>query len=129
MNHWTFLMLAILCEVAGTTSMKLSVGLTKLYPSIAIFVFYAGAFAFNALATRTLDMSVAYAIWAGIGTALTALIGIYYFKEPTSVLKYASVGLIVIGVIGLHTSTRLDRDKPKVNDEPPVIGQSQKLTS
>lgn len=107
MSGWMFLSLAILCEVAGTTSMKLSVGLTKLGPSLCIFVFYAGAFAFNALATRTIELSVAYAIWAGIGTALTALIGIYYFREPAGVMKLCSIGLIVIGVIGLHTSSKL----------------------
>ena len=106
MTGWMFLSLAILCEVAGTTSMKLSMGLTKLTPSILIFVFYSGAFAFNALATRTMELSVAYAVWAGIGTALTALIGIYYFREPAGVMKLCSIGLIVIGVIGLHTSSR-----------------------
>ena len=106
MTGWMFLSLAILCEVAGTTSMKLSMGLTKLTPSVMIFVFYSGAFAFNALATRTMELSVAYAVWAGIGTALTALIGIYYFREPAGAMKLCSIGLIVIGVIGLHTSSR-----------------------
>jgi len=49
-------------------------------------------------------VSMAYAIWSGVGTALITLIGIWYFKESISVMKLASIGLIIIGVVGLHLS-------------------------
>jgi small multidrug resistance pump len=55
-------------------------------------------------ALKGIDVSLAYAIWSGIGTALITIIGILYFQEPLTLLKITSVGLIVIGVIGLNFS-------------------------
>lgn len=100
--HWFYLAGAILFEVAGTTSMKLSMGFTRLVPSILIFVFYAISFVALTFAVRKIDMSVSYAIWSGVGTALIALIGVYVFKESMTPLKVASMILIIIGVIGLN---------------------------
>lgn len=104
---WAVLCVAILFEVAGTTSMRLSEGFTRLTPSLLIFVFYAVSFALNTTVTRVLGLSVVYAVWSGVGTVLTAMIGIYYFKEPAAAFKLVSIGLIVIGVIGLHTASRM----------------------
>lgn len=100
--HWLYLAGAILFEVAGTTSMKLSQGFTRLAPSILIFVFYAISFVSLTFAVRKIDMSVSYAIWSGVGTALIAVIGVYYFKESMTLLKVTSIVLIIIGVIGLN---------------------------
>ena len=104
---WAVLAGAIVLEVAGTTCMRLSEGFSRLTPSVLIFVFYAASFALNTLVIRTLGLSVVYAVWSGVGTVLTAAIGLLYFKEPATAMKMASIGLIVIGVIGLHSSTRL----------------------
>ena len=104
---WVVLSFAILLEVAGTTSMRLSEGFTRPTPSVLIFVFYAASFALNTLVIRVLGLSVVYGVWSGVGTVLTALIGIYYFKEPATAVKLASIGLIVIGVMGLHSASRL----------------------
>lgn len=105
-QSWAVLSAAILFEVAGTTCMRLSDGFNRLTPSLLIFVFYAISFALNTLVIRTLGMSVVYAVWSGVGTVLTALIGYLYFKEPATALKMASTGLIVIGVFGLHSASR-----------------------
>ena len=102
---WAVLSAAILLEVAGTTSMRLSEGFSRLTPSVLIFVFYAGSFALNTMVIRTLGLSVVYAVWSGAGTVLTAAIGIWYFKEPATALKLACIGLIVIGVLGLHSAS------------------------
>ncbi len=104
---WAVLAVAILLEVAGTTSMRLSEGFTRLTPSVLIFVFYAASFALNTLVIRVLGLSVVYGVWSGVGTVLTALIGVYYFKEPVTAVKLASIGLIVIGVMGLHSASRV----------------------
>jgi small multidrug resistance pump len=101
--HWLYLAAAILLEVAGTTSMKLSNGLTRLLPSILIFVFYAISFTALSLALKKIPVSIAYAIWSGVGTALIAAIGIIYFRETLSFIKLVCIGLIVIGVVGLYT--------------------------
>jgi small multidrug resistance pump len=102
--YWIYLFLAILSEVAGTTNMKLSQGFTKPIPSIMIFVFYGISFTFLTLALKKIDISIAYAIWSGLGTALIAIIGFTVFNEPITAIKIASIGLIVIGVVGLHLS-------------------------
>jgi small multidrug resistance pump len=110
---WAVLSGAILFEVAGTTCMRLSEGFTRLAASVLIFVFYAVSFTLNTLVTlvtlvtRVLGLSVVYAVWSGVGTVLTALIGIYYFKEPATAAKLACIGLIVTGVMGLHAASRM----------------------
>jgi small multidrug resistance pump len=104
---WAVLAVAILLEVAGTTSMRLSEGFSRLTPSVLIFVFYAASFALNTLVIRVLGLSVVYGVWSGVGTVLTALIGVYYFKEPVTAIKLVSIGLIVIGVMGLHSASRV----------------------
>jgi small multidrug resistance pump len=103
---WTLLGVAILFEVAGTTCMRLSEGFTRLTPAVLIFVFYGVSFTLNTLIMRTLGLSVVYAVWSGVGTVLTALIGYLYFKEPVSALKIGSAALIVLGVVGLHMASR-----------------------
>ena len=104
MQYWLYLALAIVLEVTGTTSMKLSEGFTKIVPSILMFVFYLASIAALTLALKKIDVSVAYAVWAGLGTALIAVIGIVYFHESATLLKITSILLIVTGVVGLHLS-------------------------
>ncbi len=100
-----YLMLAIVAEVAGTTSIKLSEGFTRLVPSVAIFVFYGLSLIMLSLALKEVELSFAYALWSGVGIALIATVGILWFREPMGALKMVSLGLIVIGVTGLHLST------------------------
>jgi len=102
---WAVLSGAIALEVAGTVCMRLSEGLTRLAPTAFMLMFYAGAFLLNTLVVRVLGLSVTYAVWSGVGTVLTAIIGIWYFKEPATAIKMASIGLIVIGVMGLHSAS------------------------
>ena len=104
--HWYFLAAAIVFEVAGSTSMKLSQGLSRMGPTAMMFAFYAVAFACNAMALKRLDLSVTYAIWSGMGTALVAIIGITWFQEPATALRIGSILLIVVGVVGLALSAR-----------------------
>lgn len=107
MNYYYLLLLAIAFEVCGTTCMKLSQGFSKLIPSILIFVFYAASFSVFTLALKRLDVSIAYAIWAGLGMALVTVIGIFWFKEPVNALKIVSLIVVVAGVIGLNLSDRI----------------------
>ncbi len=102
MTAWLYLFGAITLEVAGTISMKLADGFTKLLPSFLVFFFYMLSLACLTMALKQINISIAYAIWAGIGTALIAVIGIVFFKEPLSMIKVGSLALIIIGVAGLH---------------------------
>ncbi|MFA5367610.1 MAG: multidrug efflux SMR transporter [Dehalococcoidia bacterium] len=99
---WLLLFVAIAFEVAGTTCMKLSDGFSKVVPSVLIFVFYGISFAVFAMALKKgIPLSIAYAIWCGIGISLIAAIGVMYFKEPVTALKIGSIALIIAGAVGL----------------------------
>lgn len=102
--HWLMLSIGIVMEIAGTTCLKLSDGLTKLVPSVLIFVFYGLSFAAAAYAMKRLDIGFVYAVWAGLGILLIGVIGIVYFKESVSALRIVSMLLIAVGVIGLNLS-------------------------
>lgn len=102
---WIFLISAICMEVCGTTCMKLSEGFSKWLPSLLIFVFYGISFTLMTFAVKKLELSIAYAIWSGVGTLLIALIGLFWFKEPLTILKIGSMVLVIAGVIGLNLSS------------------------
>ena len=84
---WLFLTAAIVLEVAGTVSMKLSHGFSNALPSVLLFLFYGASFTCLNFALRTIDVSVAYAIWSALGLMLVAAIGILVLRESASALK------------------------------------------
>ena len=102
MHSWLLLMGAIVAEVGGTTCLKLSDGFSRLVPSLGVVVLYSLAFVLLAAVLKSIDVSVAYAIWSGVGTALVAAIGILVFGEPLSAARLVSIGFIILGVVGLQ---------------------------
>lgn len=104
MHGWYFLGLAIILEVAGTTCMKLSDGLTRLWPTLGIVLFYLASFACLTFALRYIDMSVAYAVWAGLGIALVSFIGVLFFAEVMTIWRAGCIALVLLGVVGLNLS-------------------------
>ena len=105
MFAWMILAATIVAEVIGSMMMKLSNGFTEFWPSVGVFVCYSAALAGLTITLKYIELSIAYAIWAGAGTALIAMIGIAYFREPVSVLKIVSLVLVVAGVVGLQLSS------------------------
>lgn len=101
---WLYLIGAIVFEVFGTTMMKLSDGFTRLWPSIAMVLGYLATFGLLTLCLKTMQVGTAYALWAGLGTALVAVIGLVIFAEPLTVTKVAGVVLIIGGVVLLNLS-------------------------
>jgi len=101
-----YLAAAIILEICGTISLKLSQGFTRLGPAGVVVICYAASFALLSLALRGIDLSVAYAVWSGVGTAIVAAIGIVWFGEPAGGWKLLFLALIVLGVAGLHLSGR-----------------------
>jgi small multidrug resistance pump len=93
---------AILIEIGATTCLKYSDGFTKLWPSVGTVVGYLVSFVLLARVLKSIDVSIAYAIWAGAGTALIAVIGIIWLGEPASALKLAGIALVVLGVVALN---------------------------
>src|SRR5262245_44184953 len=103
---WVLLYTAILFEVAGITSMKLSSGFSEPLPSLAVPVFYIFSALAVILALKRIELSTAYAIWSGVGTALAAMICITYFREPLTLFKIISLVLVILVVLGLSLAAR-----------------------
>lgn len=103
-NFWLALFGAIVVEVIATLCLKLSDGMTRLLPSAIMLLGYGIAFYLLAYAVRQIELSIAYAIWAGLGILLTSMAGVFLFGESLSWAKAFSTGLIIAGVIGLFYS-------------------------
>ena len=99
---WFLLALAILSEVIGTLALKMSDGFSVLIPSIIVVVSYGISLWFLALCLKSIDVGTAYAIWAGVGTALIFIAGVFLFKEPVTAIKVVSLAFVIFGVVGLH---------------------------
>jgi len=85
-------------------SMKLSEGFSRLLPTVMIAVFYIASFSAMVMSLKRIELGVAYAVWAGIGTALIAIIGVVVFKEAATAIKLVAVVLIISGVVMLNLS-------------------------
>ncbi len=98
---WLILIVAGLFEMGWAVGLKYSQGFTKLIPSIFTIVGMIASFYFLSLALKSLPLGRAYAIWTGIGTVGTVILGIILFKEPVDIIRPICVGLIVVGIVGL----------------------------
>lgn len=104
---YLFLSIAIIAEVIATSALKSADGFTKLFPSLLVIVGYSIAFYFLSLVLKTVPVGLAYAIWAGAGTALIALAGFFLFSQPLDLPGIIGIILIVAGVaiINLFSKT------------------------
>lgn len=89
MMHWIYLSLAILFEVAGTLNMKLSEGFSKPLPSVLLVVFYICSLSFLTLSLKQIEISVAYAIWSGLGIMIITLIGYMFLRSRLTGLRFS----------------------------------------
>lgn len=107
MSPWLYLSIAIIAEVIGTSFLKSSDGFTRLAPSLAVVASYTIAFYFLSLTLRTMPVGIAYAVWAGAGMALIALIGWVVFGQVLDTAAIVGIGLIVAGVavLNVYSST------------------------
>jgi small multidrug resistance pump len=103
---WIFLALAIVLELSGTVSMKLSESFTRLWPSVAMFLFYGASFTFLNFALGYMNVSIAYAVWSGVGIVLITLAGLVVFHERLPLSSMLWMLVIIIGVIGLNISAK-----------------------
>jgi small multidrug resistance pump len=102
MQSWIVLAIAIVCEVAGTIFMKFSNSLTRWIWIPPMLLAYILALLGLALALRTIEVGIAYAVWAACGTLLIAVVGIVFFGESVSLIKVVAIVLVIAGVIGLN---------------------------
>lgn len=97
-----YLVLAIAAEVAGTAGLKASEGFGRLGPSALALLGYALAFYFLAQSLKYLPLGVAYAIWSGLGTVGSVMLGLLIWKEILSPVHVFGISLIVVGVVVLN---------------------------
>lgn len=98
---WVLLVMAGLLETCWAVGLKYSQGFTKLVPSMFTIIGMIASFYLLSLALKNLPLGTAYAIWTGIGTVGTVILGIILFKEPVDPIRLIFIGFIVIGIIGL----------------------------
>lgn len=102
---WLYLVLAIVFETTGTACLKMSDGFSVLMPSLYTVVSYILCFMFLSFALKTIDMSIAYAIWGAFGILLISAIGMFVFHESITTMKVISILLIIAGTVGLKLAS------------------------
>lgn len=105
MGYW-YLAIAIIAEVIATNALKASNEFTNMIPSFIVVAGYAIAFYFLTLTLRTIPVGVAYAIWAGVGIVLVALVAAVMFKQIPDMPAIIGMGLIVLGVVVIHVFSK-----------------------
>ncbi len=98
---WFYLFIAGLFEVAWAIGLKLSHGFTQVWISIFTVIGMIASFYFLAIALKNIPLGTAYAVWTGIGTIGTVILGIILFKEPVSVMRLVCIFFIISGITGL----------------------------
>ncbi|QLF69686.1 QacE family quaternary ammonium compound efflux SMR transporter [Peteryoungia desertarenae] len=93
---------AIVLEVIGTTLLQKSEQFTRLLPTTGMVMFYAASFYLLSVALKGMPLGIAYAMWAGLGIVLTALISVLYFRQSLDLPALAGIGLIVAGVVVMN---------------------------
>lgn len=99
---WLFLIIAGICEVVGVTGMQIMVKGQKIKGFLIILIGFIISFTFLNLGMRTVPLGVAYAVWTGIGTVGSAIIGMLYYGESRDKLRIFFIALVVLAVIGLR---------------------------
>jgi quaternary ammonium compound-resistance protein SugE len=102
---WIILIIAGLFEIGWAVGLKYTEGFTRIVPTGLTVVSMIISLGLLGLALRTLPLGTAYAIWTGVGTVGTALLGIALFGEPAQVMRLLCIGLIVAGIVGLKLVT------------------------
>ena len=102
---WGLLLMAGLFEVAWAVGLKYTEGFTKPWPTILTLAAMAASLGLLGLALRHLPLGTAYAVWTGVGTLGTVVLGIWLFGESADALRLACIGLIVAGIVGLKLVT------------------------
>ena len=103
---WLVLVLAGLFEIGWAVGLKYTHGFTRILPSIWTVASMIVSLGLLGLALRSLPLGTAYAVWTGIGTVGTAVLGMVLFRESTEPLRLVCIVLIVAGIVGLKLVTR-----------------------
>ncbi|MGZ0747617.1 MULTISPECIES: quaternary ammonium compound efflux SMR transporter SugE [unclassified Haloparvum] len=102
---WYILLVAGLFEIGWAVGLEYSDGLSKPWPALGTVVALVISMVLLAQAVKDLPVGTAYAVWTGIGAVGTASLGIVLFDEPATLSRVLFIGVIVVGIVGLHLSS------------------------
>ena len=102
---WLLIVIAGVFETAWAVGLKYSDGFSRLVPSVLTVAAMAASIGCLGIALKSLPVGTAYAVWTGIGAAGTAVLGMYLFQEPATVLRLGSIALVVAGIVGLRLAS------------------------
>ena len=102
---YSFLLIAILCEVAGTMLLPVSQNFTKIIPTVCLTIFYLVSFYLMTFVMDKLPIAIVYATWSGLGVFTIALLGYFFFKQTLGWQAIVGLFLIVVGVILVNSFT------------------------
>ena len=105
MNPFVVLMMAIACEIVGTSALRMSAGFTRLWPSAVVVITYLLSFFLYSQVLKQLPMGVAYAIWAGLGTAGVIVVGVLVWHDTLNLWQILGIVLVVAGAVMLNAFT------------------------
>ncbi|MDO4641257.1 MAG: multidrug efflux SMR transporter [Neisseria sp.] len=105
--HWGFLAVAIVSEVFASSMLKLSDGFSKPLPTVSVVGGFIVSFYFFSLVLKTMPLGTAYAVWAGLGLALTSMVSIVFFGQKPDLMGVISIALILLGVVLLNTMSNM----------------------
>ena len=98
---WTLLFFAGLFEIAWAIGLKYTDGFSKLVPSVLTVGAMVASVVLLGLAMKELPVGTAYAVWTGIGTVGTVILGIVLMGDSAAPLRLVCLGLIMVGILGL----------------------------
>lgn len=102
---WIYLVIAGMLEIGWAMGLKYTEGFTRLVPTTLTIGAMVASVVLLGIALRDLPVGTGYAVWTGIGTVGTAILGMVLFQEPATAIRLASIGLIVAGIAGLKLFT------------------------
>jgi quaternary ammonium compound-resistance protein SugE len=102
---WTVLTIAGLLEIGWAIGLKYSVGFTRLWPTVGTVAAMVLSMGMLGIAVNSLPVGTAYAVWTGIGTLGTAVLGLWLFDEPATAARLACIGMVAAGIVGLKLVT------------------------
>ncbi len=100
--HYIWLFFAILAETLGTTALQASQQFTRLWPAVAVVVFYGLSFYCMSFALKAMPVGIVYAIWSGLGIVLIAAIGFVLFGQKLDLAALLGLTMIIAGILIIH---------------------------
>lgn len=107
LNAWLILGIAIVAEVAGSTMLMKTQQFTRLAPTVSTLALYAFAFYCLSFTLKYIPLGIAYSVWAGVGIVLTAMVGVFVYRQALDLAAVVGIGFILVGIVLINTFSKV----------------------